>query len=1092
MATDSDGKLTKFESSVTVVTAELANSLFGGLYGTSEVASKDTYHPLAHGHVHDGEHIDGHASPVSLSEPYHIRGVLVHDNLGDDAVMKNNVFDSIYQDDVIPEYEEIGGEIRYYLDLRSIRSDFIFREVQDPAGDRGLLSGAENKLIRQRKQHWDGSACADIADIWEDAEPNGYDFVFGSESLEDLDLLGAGDNRFLFDKSKGAFRAGGVEGTKWDNANRGNYSVAFGKNTKASGNKSAVGGGENNEASGIESTVSGGDSNKAEASNSTIGGGQQNEIDNMSTDSTIGGGTTNIIDNGSLSATIGGGFVNKIDSGSVYSIIGGGFQNKIIDTSEVASTTHSVVSGGGDNKIDNGSTHSTIGGGTTNTIDNASIEAAISGGSTNVIDNGSSGSCIGGGNNNTIDLSGLSTLSGGQHNKIDAASSFSAIAGGGGVAEADGNYISGALSSFIGGGTGNTITDAGSVIGGGIDNTASGGGSTVGGGANNSALGDYSVVSGGGGANLADRNSASSPGSFVGGGRSNDAQGSYSVICGGDNNEVSSDSSVIVGGNNNDITGNSQFSIIAGGGGAAGEGNAIGVEYITTYSGLLTAPPTPSPVSGIFGGKKNRVVGGLDTSGNPVGEFNFIIGGLQNGIGAVEGSVESCYILGGTQNDIIASQPVGSVIRNSMIGVGDTNVLATAGGLVIDYCAIFSGLSNLIEVKQNPGSEALFCTILNGHENKIITAGQTSSIIGGSNNEISSASGAFSSTTTATSTIIGGYKNKIDSCHGSIIGGGGTQIDPLGNPLPPYTIAGGSTGNEINNSHYTSILGGSSNKIDEQSHFSTILSGEDNLITNLATWSSIPYGSKNIVKSYGGTKTSHASAAGLESCSYTFGQDSLSSGNFDVLGDTYLQTYAPNPAIGTPGVYGGNTLVGETGGAQSFILNAFGHWRYLEPHIVDPASSPNFGEYVAYFDGNSVMFQPRENSVYSFNLHCVLSFTEAGAANVHHFISFDYKGGISVGHDGVLNVMHYGAGPIFVNHNSSAATISNTAAADFQVRFTHDFAVPVHEVAPGAAIALSPMAIWVKNTSNPGTWTASSLSVRAEFVECRLYYRGFM
>jgi hypothetical protein len=1143
MATDSDGKLTKFESSVTVVTAELANSLFGGLYGTSEVASKDEYHPLAHGHVHDGEHIDGHASPISLSEPYHVRGVLVHENLGDDAVMKNNVFDSIYQDDVIPEYEEIGGEIRYYLDLRAIRSDFIFREVQDPAGDRDpTLTGTENKLIRQRKQYWDGSACVDIADVWDPAL--GYDFVVGSESLEDLDSGGIGDHRMQFDISNGSFRAGCADGDEWNEANRGEFSVAFGEGNKAAGNHSNVSGGkEHNIDSGcLHSSIVGGYNNeiKDDSSCSVISGGKWNDIENDSnycviaggesndiglsagsTHSVIGGGLQNKIDNGSTHSVVAGGggldlsdnpIGNKIDNASTHSVIGGGSGNEVLDTGGASPTiysvigggsaniidngsTHSVISGGITNRIDNTSTNSVVAGGTTNTIDNGSSESTISGGSTNTIDNGSAGSYIGGGDNNTIDSSGLSTLSGGQYNKIDAASSFSTIAGGGGAADASGNYINGASSSFIGGGTNNTITDAGSVIGGGTgntaegsnssvlggsDNTASGGGSTVGGGENNSAAGDYSVVSGGGGEDPADGNSASSPASFVGGGRSNNAQGSYSVVCGGDNNEVRSDNSVIVGGSNNFIHENSGYSIIAGGGGVGGEGNDINIGYTTTYGGL-TAPPTPSPVSGIFGGKMNHVVGG---SGSP--GYNFIIGGLQNGIGAVEGSVESCYILGGTQNDIIASNPVGSVIRNSMIGVGDTNVLSTQGGSEVDQCAIFSGENNKMEAGQLIGSKILFCTISGGNANEITSAGQTSSIVGGSSNKIlSDPIDPFSLDTSLTSAIIGGYENEIQNCWGSIIGGGGAQIDPLGSTIAPYTIDAGSSGNRIVRSNYTSILGGSSNTIDEESHFSSILSGEDNFITNLATWSSVPYGSKNVVKPLtGAPKVSHASAAGLESFSYTFGQASLSSGNFNVLGDTILQTYAPNA---TPGIYGGNAS-GETGGSQSFILNAFGHWQYLEGEIGDPAGSPSGGVYHVYFDGDSVGFTPRESSVYSFNLHCVLSFTALGS-NAHHFISFDYKGGLSVDHNG--GEMHYGAAPITPNYNSSPATISNTGGpADFEVIFTHDLGAPTHEVVVGSGIPRGPMVIWVRNNSNPGTWTASSLSVRAEFVENRLYYRG--
>ncbi|MGK5091237.1 tail fiber domain-containing protein, partial [Deltaproteobacteria bacterium TL4] len=55
------------------------------------------------------------------------------------------------------------------------------------------------------------------------------DFVFGSSTL-------AGTaNRFWFDNSKYAFRAGRVTGTEWDDANVGTSSFAGGYNTKASG-----------------------------------------------------------------------------------------------------------------------------------------------------------------------------------------------------------------------------------------------------------------------------------------------------------------------------------------------------------------------------------------------------------------------------------------------------------------------------------------------------------------------------------------------------------------------------------------------------------------------------------------------------------------------------------------------------------------------------------------------------------------------------------------------------------------------------------------------------------------------------------------
>lgn len=61
------------------------------------------------------------------------------------------------------------------------------------------------------------------------------DFVFGSPHL-DNDPASLSDNkRMFFDKSKAAFRAGIAQSDQWDDANRGTYSVAMGRNTIASG-----------------------------------------------------------------------------------------------------------------------------------------------------------------------------------------------------------------------------------------------------------------------------------------------------------------------------------------------------------------------------------------------------------------------------------------------------------------------------------------------------------------------------------------------------------------------------------------------------------------------------------------------------------------------------------------------------------------------------------------------------------------------------------------------------------------------------------------------------------------------------------------
>lgn len=60
------------------------------------------------------------------------------------------------------------------------------------------------------------------------------DFVIGSTSTEDENNVNL-DSRLFFDKSKVAFRVGSVDGTQWNDASRGLYSFAAGRNTTASG-----------------------------------------------------------------------------------------------------------------------------------------------------------------------------------------------------------------------------------------------------------------------------------------------------------------------------------------------------------------------------------------------------------------------------------------------------------------------------------------------------------------------------------------------------------------------------------------------------------------------------------------------------------------------------------------------------------------------------------------------------------------------------------------------------------------------------------------------------------------------------------------
>ncbi|EDP94951.1 hypothetical protein U8527_15450 [Kordia algicida OT-1] len=84
------------------------------------------------------------------------------------------------------------------------------------------------------------SATGDVSPFSE-ATPNrisatntNADFVVGSTSTEDENNVNL-DGRMFFDKSKVAFRVGSVDGTQWNDSNRGLYSFAAGRNTRANG-----------------------------------------------------------------------------------------------------------------------------------------------------------------------------------------------------------------------------------------------------------------------------------------------------------------------------------------------------------------------------------------------------------------------------------------------------------------------------------------------------------------------------------------------------------------------------------------------------------------------------------------------------------------------------------------------------------------------------------------------------------------------------------------------------------------------------------------------------------------------------------------
>lgn len=408
------------------------------------------------------------------------------------------------------------------------------------------------------------------------------DLVFPAQSTE-----GAGA-KILFDTSKGAFRAGEVSGTQWDDASRGDYSTAFGENNTAVGNHSVISGGQTNEiGTGAASTAT---------TFSTIGGGVDNKIGTLGTGGgsshTIGGGDSNEIEvgPGSNNNTIAGGSTNLIGNANSlfsHSTIGGGIQNVIGGPLSTGNGNNNTIAGGSSNIIGNGTStqHSVIGGGRSNEI-RVGFDHTIGGGESNLIEFGNN-STISGGETNRIVLGTNQTISGGETNEILA-----------------GNH------NFIGGGQINVIeVDNHSVITGGNNNRIQGGNTHfIGGGSGHRILvtnvGTHHTIAGG----FTNSITSNLNQNTIGGGGTNTILqlGQACVIAGGSGNSANDDFQTISGGRNNTISAGQENTICGGGG--TGGANTISAGTGNTITGGAGGVSTGNLISA--SGSNNTIVGG--------------------------------------------------------------------------------------------------------------------------------------------------------------------------------------------------------------------------------------------------------------------------------------------------------------------------------------------------------------------------------------------------------------------------------------------------------------------------------------------------
>jgi len=284
-------------SATTIVTADVANMWYGGLYGSSDSYLYDADSPLVAGHAHDGVHADGHAQKIHLVD--HVTDQITNLNVGTNAITPRTVNYYTLEENAIPYIDSDG---MYKLNLSMITPTMGFGAFIEIEAD---------NLIRHTN---------------EDYSEDGADFVFGSSSLDDIgvdptpSVIEDGDYRFLFDRDMAAFRAGYVNLDQWDEFNRGWGSAALGSNSIASG-VGSIALGTGHSVLGDFSSVLGGHSNDIDIDStySVITGGYQNDISN-STHSIIACGHSNQITNSTFSSIIAG---CENHNGGTSSAVGG-------------------------------------------------------------------------------------------------------------------------------------------------------------------------------------------------------------------------------------------------------------------------------------------------------------------------------------------------------------------------------------------------------------------------------------------------------------------------------------------------------------------------------------------------------------------------------------------------------------------------------------------------------------------------------------------------------------------------------------------------------------------------------------------------
>ncbi len=181
---NADQSRTKYTAQSTILTADVCNMWFGGLYNTAEGNELPSTHPLVAGHVHDGSHNDGHAQKINLAN--HVTGQLLGVNLASDSVSDTKVLGVLDQSQAIPEFY-VDGDTYYKLDLSDLRTEYSGYIADIQSDISGFESDIDNLQLKFNIQH--NSSTGFHTDITADSI-NVDEFYAGSSQQFEIDPSG--------------------------------------------------------------------------------------------------------------------------------------------------------------------------------------------------------------------------------------------------------------------------------------------------------------------------------------------------------------------------------------------------------------------------------------------------------------------------------------------------------------------------------------------------------------------------------------------------------------------------------------------------------------------------------------------------------------------------------------------------------------------------------------------------------------------------------------------------------------------------------------------------------------------------------------